>query len=218
MIVVLGGVKGGSGKTTLATNLAAMRAILEDKKVLLVDADEQRSTCKWSAHREGLGIYTPWTTIQLNGASVGTQIDKMGQDYDDIIVDTGGRDTDSQRSALCYADIFLTPFQPRSLDIWTISEVNSILGQIRTVNPGLVAYVVINRADATGKDNDDTKEILKEVDGWECLDVCIGQRKAFPNAVTEGMAVFELNNADKKAIAEIKHLNDLIFNVKVTVQ
>jgi chromosome partitioning protein len=122
MIIVIGGIKGGSGKSTLATNLTVIRA-LEGKRVLLVDADEQRSASDWAEHRESLGITTPWTTVQLIGSSVRSQLFKMSSDYDDVIVDTGGRDTTSQRSALTAADIFLAPFQPRSLDVWTVGKV-----------------------------------------------------------------------------------------------
>jgi len=216
MIVVLGGIKGGCGKTTLATNLAVIRSIIDDRRVLLVDADEQHSTSDWSEHRESLGINTPWTTIKLTGHAVRTQIMKMGCDYDDIIVDSGGRDTSSQRAALTAADIFLTPFQPRSLDVWTIGKVKDLLNEVRAVNPGLVAYAVINRADPQGKDNIDAMEIIRETEGIECLDAIIGQRKAFANAASEGLSVVELANPDKKAVAEIRHLNDIIFNAKVT--
>lgn len=211
MIVVLGGIKGGCGKTTLATNLAVVRA-LEGKKVLLVDADEQRSTSDWAEHRESLGIPTPWTTVQLTGSAVRTQIIKMRNDYDDIIVDTGGRDTTSQRAALTVADIFVAPFQPRSLDVWTIGKVTALLLEIRSVNPNLMAYAVINRGDPQGKDNEDAGEILKETDGIECLPITVGQRKAFANAASEGLGVVELKTQDKKAVGEIRQLNDIIFN------
>ena len=42
MIILIGGEKGGTGKTTLATNLATMHA-LNGKDVLLVDTDKQFS-------------------------------------------------------------------------------------------------------------------------------------------------------------------------------
>ncbi len=217
MIVVLGGIKGGCGKTTLATNLTVMRAIINEKRVLLVDADEQHSTSDWAEHRESLEISTPWTTIKLTGMAVRNQIMKMGCDYDDIIIDTGGRDTTSQRAALSVADIFVTPFQPRSLDVWTIGKVKDLLSDVRTINPGIVAYAVINRADPQGKDNADAMEIIKEAEGIKCLDTFIVQRKAFANAASEGLGVIELSNADKKAITEITQLNDILFNVQTVL-
>ncbi|KKL80188.1 hypothetical protein LCGC14_2007240 [marine sediment metagenome] len=61
-IIVVGGVKGGSGKSTLSSNLAVLRSNA-GKRVLLVDADEQRSISDWAEHRESLGVKTPWTTV-----------------------------------------------------------------------------------------------------------------------------------------------------------
>lgn len=213
MITVIGGIKGGSGKTTLCTNLAVIRA-LQGRRVLLVDADDQGSASDWAEHREGLEITTPWTTIQLNGASVRTQILKMAKDYDDILVDTGGRDTTSQRSALTIADIFLAPFQPRSLDVWTIGKVVSLINEIRAVNPKLKAYAVLNRADSLGVDNEGAGEILKESDGITYLPTTIGQRKAFANAAAEGLGIVELKTQDKKAVIELRLLCDALFGSK----
>lgn len=210
MIIVVGGIKGGSGKSTLATNLTVIRA-LEGKRVLLVDADDQRSASDWAEHRESLGVESPWTTIQLTGSSVRNQILKMASDYDDIIIDTGGRDTTSQRASLTVADVFLAPFQPRSLDVWTIGKVSSLLVEIRLVNPELQAYAVINRADPLGRDNADAGEILKEYDGITFFDYSIGNRKSFGNAAAEGLSVIELKNQDKKATHEITALCNALF-------
>jgi chromosome partitioning protein len=210
MIIVVGGIKGGSGKTTLCTNLAVIRA-LQGKRILLVDADEQRSASDWAEHRESLGITSPWTTIQLTGAAVRTQIMKMAKDYDDVLVDTGGRDTTSQRAALTVADIFLAPFQPRSLDVWTIGKVSSLLTEIKTVNPHLKAFAVINRADPLGVDNNDAAEILRDSEGISYIPHPIGSRKAFANAASEGLGVIELKSQDKKAVNEITQLCNVLF-------
>lgn len=210
-IIVVGGIKGGSGKTTIASNLAVIRAIDGKRKVLLIDADEQRSVSDWAEHRESMGIATPWTTVSLLGASVRTQMLKMAKDYDDVIIDTGGRDTTSQRSALTAADIFLAPFQPRSLDVWTIGKVVSLLSEIRTVNPKIKAFAVLNRGDAQGADNEGAADIIKESEGITYLPTAIGQRKAFANAAAEGLGVIELKIQDKKAISEIRQLCQSLF-------
>src|SRR5688500_8067277 len=106
MIITTGGTKGGTGKSLIATNLAVMRALAGDK-VLLIDADDQCTASEWVEHREALGIETPWTTIKLTGTSVRTQVLKLKEHYDHIIIDTGGRDTDSQRAALSITDILI---------------------------------------------------------------------------------------------------------------
>ena len=50
MIILVGGEKGGTGKTTLATNLAQMRASA-GKDVLLIDSDKQESASSWAGQR-----------------------------------------------------------------------------------------------------------------------------------------------------------------------
>lgn len=208
MIITVGGIKGGAGKTTIATNLTAMRA-LANKKVLLVDADDQRSASDWVEHRQALGINTPWTTIQLTGIAVHKEVPKMLEHYDDIIIDTGGRDTASQRAAISIADILIAPFQPRSFDVWTLGNLNKLLNELITYNSKLKVYAVINRADSKGSDNSDAMEILSE--RIQCIPVTIGQRKAFSNAASEGLGVMELKSSDKKATQEIEELYNAIF-------
>lgn len=210
MIVVIGGIKGGSGKTTIATNLTVLRSSL-GKKVLLVDADEQKSASSWSQQREAQGINTSWTTIQLAGSAVRSQILKMAGDYDDIIIDVGGRDTTSQRSALIVADYYIVPFQPRSLDIWTLGSVKNLISESSSLNIKLQSYALINRGDAIGNDNNEALEVIKDCPNLICLPHIVGQRKAFANAATDGLGVSEMRMIDKKALAEIQQVHDFIF-------
>lgn len=213
MIIVIGGIKGGSGKTTIATNLAVMRSM--SKKVLLVDADEQKSAWEWSQQRDELdkvdnNLIHSFVTVCMSGKSIYSNLNKLKDNYDDIIVDTGGRDTTSQRSALCIADKLILPFKPSSIDIWTLVPIKGILSEC--VNSKLKAYAVISQADSTGKDNQETSEILKEFEDIKTLDCMIGNRKAFRNAAAEGMGVIEMKPQDKKACDEMQKLYDLIYN------
>lgn len=212
MIIVVGGIKGGSGKTTLATNLAVMRAN-DSKKVMLIDADEQKSVTDWIEQREGMKLDSNWTTIQLSGDKINAQLLRLTENYDDIIVDVGGRDTTSQRSALSVADIFLVPFKPRALDIWTMGKVKTLISEVTASNPKMISYAIINQADSKGIDNEEAFEILKDCTSLKCFPFTIGYRKAFGNAATEGMSVIELKIQDKKATHEIRCLYESIYHI-----
>ncbi len=210
MIIVIGGVKGGTGKTTIATNLAVLRSA-SGKKVLLVDADEQKSTSVWANQRDVLGIETKWCTIPLVGKAIYSQLQRMKTDYDDIIIDVGGRETNSQRAAIAVADIYLIPFKSRSLDVWTLGDVKSVLTEMKPANPKLQAFAFINQADAKGVDNEETFSILKECEEIKCINVVIGSRKAFANAASDGLGVTEAKNPDKKAVQEIRDLYEYVY-------
>ena len=213
MIIVVGGIKGGSGKTTVATNLAVIRSA-EGKDVLLIDSDDQETATDFTVLRnERLEDGAGYTSIKLTGAAVRTETKKLSRNYSDIIIDTGGRDTASQRAALSVADILLVPFVPRSFDVWTLEKVAGLVAEMRTANPTLAAYTFINRADPRGQDNDDAAEALKEVGELTFIDAPLGARKAFGNAAADGLAVTELKPQDQKAAEETLILYRYVFDI-----
>lgn len=206
-IIVVGGIKGGSGKSTVATNLAVMRS-LSGGDVLLIDADEKQETSTdftvlRNERRPGGAGYT---SIKLAGVAVRTETQQLRSKYADIIVDTGGRDTASQRAALTVADILLVPFVPSSFDLWSLPPLSELVAEIRTVNPGLKVFTFINRADARGSDNKEAADVLRGMKDLTFMATPIGNRKAFRNAAAEGLSVTELQPPDAKAIAEITAL------------
>ncbi len=211
MILVAGGGKGGSGKSTIATNLTILRA--QDRRdVLLVDADDQETAADFTVLRNAtLEGGAGYTCIKLTGPAVRTEVAQLAPKYDDIIIDAGGRDTVSQRAALVLAHVLLIPFIPRSFDIWTLDAVSALIQEIQTVNPELRALAFINRGDPSGTDNIDAAQILEEKDDLVYLDTPIVNRKAFGKAAAQGRAVTELRPEDGKAIREIQALYDAIF-------
>lgn len=218
MIIVIGGIKGGSGKTTVATNLAVIRSG-EGKDVLLIDADDQETSSDFTVLRnEILEDGAGYTNIKLTGASVRTETLRLKDKYQDIIVDTGGRDTASQRAALTVADALLVPFVPRSFDIWTIEKVSNLVSEMKTVNPELKAYMFINRADPRGQDNEETAEVLKETEDLNFIDTPLGSRKAFSNAAAGGLGVTEIKPQDAKATEEILKLYKYVFDINAISQ
>lgn len=220
MIITAGGIKGGSGKSTVATNLAVMRS-LSGHDVLLVDADDQETASDFTIYRNeqmeaqgGAG----YTAIKLTDAAVRTEVLRLKDKYDDIIIDTGGRDTTSQRAALAVANILLIPFIPRSFDIWTLERVSNLVEEMAIANSGLKPYVFLNRTDPRGQDNQDAIEVLQESSNLEYLDAPLGQRKAFANASSKGLSVIELRPEDAKAISEVSTLYQRVYNVEFTLK
>jgi chromosome partitioning protein len=210
MIVTVGNIKGGVGKTTLAINLAIVQATA-GRDVLLVDGDEQRTALTFTELRTDL-LGTPgYTAVSLQGAALRTQVRQMATKYDEIVIDVGGRDTGSLRAALTISHTLIIPVQPRSFDIWAVDQVAVLVREAREINSELRALIVLNAADAQGRDNEDAASVLCEVEGLELLDMSIGRRKAFPNAAAAGRAVTEHTPKDPKAIEELSALIDLLY-------
>jgi chromosome partitioning protein len=214
MITVVGGTKGGSGKSTVATNLACMLSAA-GRDVLLVDADDQETSIDFTALRNetrpnGAG----YTCVALTGRSVLTEIKRLAPKYQEIIVDTGGRDTASQRAALAVCDTYLVPFVPRSFDVWTLDKVVTLIEEARTVNPNFQARAFLNRADSRGADNDDAANLIKSKPELELLPAVLIGRKAYGNAAAAGLAVTEIRPQDSKATEEIGILFEHLFDIQ----
>lgn len=220
MIVTVGGIKGGSGKTTVATHLAILAATA-GAQVLLVDADDQQTAADFTAVRKEDHPDAPrYTCASLAGKAVRTEVLELAAHYDHIVIDTGGRDTASQRAALSVAHTLLVPFVPRSFDVWTITKVAALVDEMRTVNPDLAAFVFLNRSDPDGQgtENADAVTMLRDTPALRYLDAPLQARKAFAHAASQGLAVTELTGAlaNPKAAAEMTTLFQRCFNVKPT--
>lgn len=212
MIITIGGIKGGSGKTTIATNLCVWLS-KKGGDILLVDADDQETATDFTAWREEtLNGDTGYTAIKLTGDNVRSQIQKLTEKYHHIVIDTGGRDTTSQRSAIMASDVYLLPFNPRSFDIWTVTKVQNLIREIRSVKPTeLKAFAFLNRADFRGSDNKDASENLASMEDIVFIDAPLGNRKVFSNAASKGLSVFELLPLDEKGVFEASELFSKIF-------
>lgn len=214
MITAIGGTKGGSGKSTVSTNLAVMLAA-SGGDVLLVDADEQGTSRDFTAMRASTRPEGPtFTCVAVNGMEVARQVLRLAPKYDQVLIDCGGRDTNSQRAALAVCDTYLVPFAPRSFDVWTLDSVEQLVGEARATGKDFHAFAFLNRADARGTDNDEAAELLRSKPNLEFLPFTLGNRKAFANAASQGLGVAELRPHEPKALQEIGALFQYLYGIE----
>jgi chromosome partitioning protein len=206
MIIAIGGTKGGTGKSTVATNLAASLA-MAGRDVLLVDADEQGTATDFTNMRnqsrpDGAGF----TCIALKGRGIVTEVRRLAPKYDHVVIDVGAGDNASQRGALAVAEMVAIPLAPRSFDVWTLDKIAALVEDARVTNPDLRAAVFINRADANGAENAAAGEIIRGQPALALIDAPLGNRKSYAKAAAAGLAVVEVRPRDPKAAQEVEQL------------
>ncbi|UHQ20527.1 ParA family protein [Lysobacter sp. KIS68-7] len=110
--VLVASSKGGVGKTTLSTNLAA-RFALDGKRTVLVDADRQGSSRHWATKRAHL----EHAVLPVDG----TRRDwdrKVPDDAQRVIVDAAaGSHADELEHFLNAADAVVVPIMPSTIDM-----------------------------------------------------------------------------------------------------
>lgn len=213
MRILIGGEKGGTGKTTLSTNLAAKRA-LQGRDVLLVDTDIQGSANYWVQTRDDNGVLPRVACVQKFGKGLQAEVKDLAGRYDDVIIDAGGRDSVELRSALVVAEKAYIPIQASQFDIWTLGRMNNLVETARGFNPDLEAGVVISRASPNPvvRESQEAQEILSDFVHLEMCEIVIRDRIAYRKAARDGICVDELSPRDHKAVAETDALFRQVFD------
>lgn len=199
-VIALVGNKGGTGKTTLAINLASM--LNEKAPTILLDADPQGSSMQWKQ-------VSDTSSLEVDEASEDTAsiIDRTGG-YDYCVVDCPPSVQSSQtREVLRRCNVALIPVQPSPLDMWASIHVEREVAEAYQVNESMRALLVINQLEPRTRLSQLALNAMDELE-LPCARTSIKRRAAHRNAVLEGRSIADVGWRGREAAKEIRQLID----------
>ncbi|WP_417761090.1 AAA family ATPase [Shewanella sp.] len=213
MILLVGGEKGGSGKSCLAQNIAVHVTQKYAANVLMVDCDPQRTTSDWIQARNTDESLPSINCIQLYG-KIRNDLLSLDERYDYVIVDCGGQDNLAMRAAMSVATYVMIPLRPKRRDLKTLPHMEDMLSTCKMVNPKMVATIVLTQCPALPtqvKRILEAKEVVESF-GLRVLDSVTFSRNIYDDSEEKGSSVIELDPSGKAA-EEIRAIADELFAI-----
>lgn len=196
--------KGGTGKTTLATNIATALH-MQKNKVLLVDGDPQGSARDWAAARqENVTKSATFTLIALDRAAMFANLKSISEQFDYVVIDGSPQIAELAAAAIKCSDLILIPVQPSPYDVWATNSLVELI-KTRMHIADLKAAFVISRAIKNTKISTSVSRVLTEFE-LPVLKAKTHQRVIYVSSVGEGKSVLEYpeNSGAVEASNEIK--------------
>jgi len=179
--------KGGCAKSTSSVHFAWWLAS-QDERVLVVDADAQRSSSIWI---ESLDIEIPVVVVQSPDDLL-EQLPELAEKADYLIVDGPAGLSESTRAILFRADLAVVPCQPTGVDLRSASDAVKLIRQAQSVRKGEPrAVLFLSRAVKGTKLLDEAIALLKQSE-IPVLDTVIHQKQVIADTFGQGAVVWEM--------------------------
>lgn len=186
-VITLATSKGGAGKSTLARNLAA-HWVNVGMRVAIIDADPQGSIIN---RHDPEGILGKLKVISQPEETVDLTINELKEDYDFIIVDTGGFRNRTTVKALISTDLAIIPLKPSADDVAGALETHNLINELNKTPERIsnhIKYKMIITMSQQGTVI--ARHVRKELEqiGYLVIKAEMYHRVAYPEAAINGLS------------------------------
>ena len=201
-VITIAQQKGGSGKTTLAVNLAVAFSRM-GHSVALLDTDPQGSLGRWFLARRARMAVPGMDLSTASAWGVTYECEKLRKTTDIVIVDTPPKVDADLRPALREADLILIPVAASHVDLWAVEGVLDLAARERKR-----ATIVLNRTQAGTRLDGEVARSAAALDAGLAR-ARLGHRVAFAATLGTGLGVQEAGRS--AAGSEVQALADEVL-------
>ncbi len=195
MIISVLNLKGGSGKSTVSTNLA-IACCLDGKRVILIDTDPQGTSIRWAGERPD--DKTKLSVIAIPDAkALRKQAKEFIPDYDILILDGAPQLDLISTTSIAISEVVIIPVSPSPYDVWATENIVQRVKNAQEINTELKAFFLINRDNPRTLLSQETGDALKEL-GLPILQTRLHNRIAYADSALNGLSVLEWNDSRAK--------------------
>ena len=191
-VITIAQQKGGSGKTTIAANLATVFSLKNNLRTTILDTDPQGSLGKWFMTR--IDKLQDKNTINFKTASLwGAQYEAktLKEKSDIIIIDTPPKIDADGRPAIQIADLVIIPISPSHVDFWATESIIELAKREKKE-----ILVLVNRANSKSKLIHEAMRFVKDMN-VSSANTILGNRQIFVSSMGLGLTAIEKQRTGK---------------------
>lgn len=204
-------VKGGVGRSTIATNLAANFS--DHSSTLLIDCDlPQGTSASWYATRQAsLPSTTLFLATAANHLELIDKVQEAAEGFRYIIIDAPPRIAEMTRAIIILSHLSLIPLGASAAEIWSVCDLLTTIEEAKKYKSDVDARLLWTRYRAKTMEARELSEAVDRELQLKGMIARLGYRVAYSEALARGLSVEDWNDTSAKdefraLVAEIEDI------------